>query len=81
MLTLQQYTTSLGFRQAHVLDAVAVITMLSELERDVTQGLLISEIDIDARLLAARQTCQEFIEPSFATIAGVGSNGAIVHYR
>ena len=70
-----------GFREAHMWDAVAMVTMLSELERDVAQGLQISELDIDARLLAARGASPLFIDASFATIAGVGAHGAIVHYR
>jgi Xaa-Pro aminopeptidase len=41
----------------------------------------INEVDIDTRITAARARRPNFISPSFSTIAGFNSNGAIMHYR
>ena len=38
-------------------------------------------MDIDAKLISLRSEQKGFIEPSFATIAGAGPNGAIIHYK
>ena len=46
-----------------------------------TGGAPLSEVQIADELQACRARCEEFIGPSFATIAGVGENGAIIHYR
>lgn len=40
-----------------------------------------TEVDIDVHLTAARARRPDFVSPSFATIAGFRSNGAIMHYR
>ncbi len=41
----------------------------------------LTECDIDTRLTAARARRPGFVSPSFGTIAGFRSNGAIMHYR
>jgi len=41
----------------------------------------LNEVDIDTRITAARARRPNFISPSFSTIAGFNSNGAIMHYR
>ena len=41
----------------------------------------LTELDIDRQITAARARRPGFISPSFATIAGFGPNGAIMHYR
>ncbi|MYM33061.1 M24 family metallopeptidase [Duganella sp. FT94W] len=41
----------------------------------------LTEVDIDRQITAARARRPGFISPSFATIAGFGANGAIMHYR
>jgi Xaa-Pro aminopeptidase len=41
----------------------------------------LTELEIDQQITAARARRPGFISPSFATIAGFGSNGAIMHYR
>lgn len=41
----------------------------------------INEVDIDARITACRARRPNFVSPSFSTIAGFNSNGAIMHYR
>jgi Xaa-Pro aminopeptidase len=41
----------------------------------------ITEVDAQNKLEKFRQLSKEYLFPSFNTIAGSGSNGAIVHYR
>lgn len=72
-----------GMRQCHLRDGAAFAEFLAWLEDEVVvQGNeSITEVDIDTHLTASRAAFGPFFEPSFATIAGVNSNGAIVHYR
>lgn len=44
-------------------------------------GSRVTEADIGDKLIEFRSQQPGFIEPSFATIAGAGPNGAIIHYR
>ncbi len=69
-----------GMRAAHVRDGLAVAKLLHWLDThpDIES---VSEMDVADRLLTFRTEAVEFVEPSFPTIAGSGSNGAIVHYR
>jgi len=41
----------------------------------------LTELDIDTQITAARARRPGFVSPSFSTIAGFRSNGAIMHYR
>jgi Xaa-Pro aminopeptidase len=41
----------------------------------------LTEVEIDHQITAARARRPGFVSPSFATIAGFGANGAIMHYR
>jgi Xaa-Pro aminopeptidase len=41
----------------------------------------ISEVALADKLQSFRAQCDLYLEPSFATIAGVNENGAIIHYR
>ena len=41
----------------------------------------ITEIDAQNKLESFRKLSKNYLFPSFNTIAGTGSNGAIVHYR
>ncbi len=41
----------------------------------------LDEVAIDTHITAARSRRPNFISPSFSTIAGFNSNGAIMHYR
>ncbi|MCH9781003.1 MAG: M24 family metallopeptidase, partial [Alphaproteobacteria bacterium] len=66
-----------GFRAAHVDDAIAVITFLDWL-RQTEQG---DENEVDSKLLELRAGSSSFLKPSFPTIAGIDSHGAIIHYR
>jgi Xaa-Pro aminopeptidase len=54
------------------------ISMLSTTNHKVVG---ISEVEIDEKLTSFRKRFGKFVDLSFPTIAGVGSNGAIIHYR
>lgn len=69
-----------GMRHAHIVDGVAMANFISWLEEEV-QDRAVDELEIDVKLDSCRAAQEGFIEPSFPTIAGVGPNGAIIHYR
>jgi len=71
-----------GMRKAHVVDGAAMANFMAWLEdRIVVQGKSVSEVEIDEVLTGCRAEQPGFLECSFPTIAGVGSNAAIIHYR
>ena len=71
-----------GMRKAHEVDGAAMAHFISWLEdRVVVQGKSVSEVEIDEVLTAYRAKQPGFLENSFPTIAGVGSNAAIIHYH
>lgn len=69
-----------AFEEAHRMDAVAMIRFLCWLEDTLVQRP-VREVEVAEKLVAFRSASAQFISPSFATICGGGSNGAIVHYR
>lgn len=71
-----------GMRKAHINDGVAFANFASWLENEiVVNKKKISEVEIDLVLTGERAKQPGFVEVSFPTIAGVGANGAIIHYR
>ena len=71
-----------GMRRAHIVDGAAMANFMAWLEHTlVVEGRSVSEVEIDEVLTGYRAKQPGFYEVSFPTIAGVGSNGAIVHYR
>jgi len=71
-----------GMRLAHVRDGVAMANSIAWLENAiVNEGKSVSEVEVDEVITGHRAEQPEFQEVSFPTIAGVGSNGAIIHYR
>ncbi|HLW22286.1 MAG TPA: aminopeptidase P family protein [Sphaerochaetaceae bacterium] len=66
-----------GMRRAHVLDGVAMVKLLAELDRTETTY---SEITIAERLEELRAEHEEFLGPSFSPIAGFNAHGALAHY-
>ncbi|KAG7364446.1 peptidase M24 family protein [Nitzschia inconspicua] len=71
-----------GMRKAHVVDGAAMAKFMAWLEEEVAvQGKRVSEVEIDEVLTSCRAEQPGFLECSFPTIAGVGSNAAIIHYR
>lgn len=69
-----------GERKAMVYDAVALTRFFKWLEEELRAGKEHTECTISDKLHSLRATQPNFITESFPTIAGVGSNGAIVHY-
>ncbi|KAA6418050.1 MAG: putative Xaa-Pro aminopeptidase P-like [Trebouxia sp. A1-2] len=70
-----------GMREAHLRDAVALCGLLAFLEKEIGDGRVMDEVEVDAELTARRKAQPGFVEASFPTIAGAGGNGAIIHYR
>ena len=69
-----------GVRAAHLRDGAALTKFLAWLSRDAPKGHL-TEIEVADKLASFRAEANLYRGPSFATIAGAGGNGAIVHYR
>lgn len=71
-----------GMRRAHVVDGVAMAHFMAWLECAIlVEKRTVSEVEVDEVLTGFRAKQEGFKEVSFPTIAGVGPNGAIVHYR
>mmetsp|Transcript_12422 Transcript_12422/g.18214 ORF Transcript_12422/g.18214 Transcript_12422/m.18214 type:complete len:505 (+) Transcript_12422:844-2358(+) len=71
-----------GMKRAHIVDGAAMANFIAWLEnRIINEGEKVSEVEIDEVLTSKRADQPGYIEDSFPTIAGVGSNGAIIHYR
>ncbi len=70
-----------GTRSAHKRDGLAVTKFLYWLDNAVAQGEALTECGVADKLEKFRRAHGLFQEPSFATIAGSGPNGAIVHYH
>lgn len=68
-------------RAAMICDGVALCEFFCEFEQKLAQGERLSELDVDFMLIEKRSQQDNYIGPSFDTIAGFGGNGAIVHYR
>jgi Xaa-Pro aminopeptidase len=76
---LKNNTEIEGAHAAHKRDALAVIRFLKWFDNASTSRPL-TELDIAAKILEFRQHLDLFQGLSFATIAGAGPHGAIVHY-
>lgn len=66
--------------QAHITDAVALVKYFHWVET-TTREKKITELDCVDALEKFREEDPKFKGPSFETISGYASNGAIVHYR
>jgi Xaa-Pro aminopeptidase len=69
-----------GCRAAHLRDGAALVRFLAWFDAEAPNGKL-TEIDAVAALETFRRETGKLKDISFATIAGSGPNGAIVHYR
>jgi len=69
-----------GVRAAHVRDGAALTRFLAWLSVEAPKGKL-TEMGASDKLASIRAESNLYRGPSFATIAGAGGNGAIVHYR
>ncbi|XP_046359221.2 xaa-Pro aminopeptidase 1-like [Haliotis rufescens] len=70
-----------GMQASHIRDAVALINFLERLEREVKAGQPWTEVKAAVELKKERFKQELNRGLSFPTIAGSGSNGAIIHYR
>ncbi|WP_299670767.1 aminopeptidase P family protein [uncultured Roseobacter sp.] len=68
-----------GAAAAHLRDGAAVVELLAWL--DAQPGGSLRETDVVTKLEALRRSDNALQDISFETIAGTGSNGAIMHYR
>lgn len=68
-----------GIRAAHERDGAALCRFLAWLSANGGRG--VTEMAAAERLAAFRSDNLHYRGPSFPTIAGAGTNGAIVHYR
>ena len=66
-------------RKAHIRDGVAVTKFMYWLKNNIGK-IEITEISAAEKMTELRREQGDFIEPSFASIAGYAANGAIVHY-
>ncbi len=64
---------------SHILDGVALTRFLYWIQK--VNKRKITEYDAQNKLESFRKKNKNYLFPSFNTIAGTGSNGAIVHYR
>jgi Xaa-Pro aminopeptidase len=69
-----------SIKNAHIYDGLAMVKFLYWLDNNINKTEL-TEISISEKLLEFRKEHKEFFSSSFATIAGFGANGAIVHYK
>lgn len=69
-----------GMRNAHIRDGVAVVKLLHWIDKILAE-YDIGELDISYKAEEFRKEQDLFKGLSFPTIAGVGPNGAIVHYQ
>ena len=68
-----------GSVAAHARDGAAVANFLAWFDEKATTG--ITEIDVVTELESRRAATNMLRDVSFDTIAGAGSNGAVIHYR
>lgn len=78
MKAIKNQTEQEAIKQAHVIDAVAMIKFIHWFY-DTKQPL--TEIDCVKQLESYRKEHPDFKDTSFDTISGSAGNGAIIHYR
>ncbi|MFM9891048.1 MAG: M24 family metallopeptidase [Rickettsiales bacterium] len=78
---LKNATELAAIRDAHRRDGLALTRFLAWLDAQIAAGRAVDEYAVDAKLQEFRAMDADYRGPSFATIAGAGPNGAIVHYR
>ncbi len=69
-----------NIKLAHILDGSALTKYLFWLKKNFIKRK-ITEMDASQKLLEFRKKNNKFKFPSFPTISGAGSNGAIIHYH
>ena len=79
--SIKNETEIAGIRNAMQKDGVAMVKFLIDLEKTLASGENISETTIAEKLRYYRSEQAFYAGESFATIAGYGQHGAIVHYE
>ncbi len=69
-----------AIRKAHIADGVAIVKFLKWID-DNQNKIEVSELSAEQTLENFRRENNNYIAPSFSTIAGFNDNGAIIHYR
>lgn len=67
-------------RKAHIIDGVAVTKFIYWLKHNIGKQR-ITELSVVDKIEEFRRLSEDYIEPSFGTIAAYADNGAIVHYE
>lgn len=67
-----------GFKNCHIRDGIAVCRFLSWFDKNYSD---VDELECVNKLYEFRAQGDKFYSESFATIAGFGANGAIIHYQ
>jgi Xaa-Pro aminopeptidase len=70
-----------GIRAAHLRDGLALVRFLSWFDARTSRSKFPDELEVVATLEQFRARAPEYRGASFATIAGAGAHGAIIHYR
>ncbi|WP_432288919.1 aminopeptidase P family protein (plasmid) [Aminobacter sp. BA135] len=74
-----------GFRDCHQQDGAAWVRFLAWLDRygrtRESQGMPVSELEAEERILTYRRDSRLFVEPSFRTISASAGNAAMCHYN
>lgn len=70
-----------GMCNSHLRDAAALAHFWAWLEDEISDGVVLTEVDVADKLLEFRSAQEGFVDTSFDTISGSGANGAIIHYR
>lgn len=70
-----------GTRRAMVRDGVAMVKAFKALDDMIASGMTVTELTVGQLLHRYRSEQPLFFDESFATIAGYGPHGAIVHYE
>ncbi len=70
-----------GARQAHLRDAVAVVTFLRWLDEEVAAGRLHDEATLAEKLEGLREALPHYHDCSFDTISAAAVNAAMCHYN
>ena len=67
-------------RQAMREDGIALCGFFAEFEQKLAAGVAINELDVSDMLIEHRSRRAGYVSPSFGTIAGFNTNGALPHY-
>ncbi len=68
-----------GLRSANIRDNVALLKLAMWINKNEQEGL--SEIEIENKVIACRETMVNYKMPSFSPIVGFNGNGAMMHYK